>query len=170
MYWGQVLSERRSDALGDIVRKKYRQLDRGSQLLIFTLPTAAQLSLSDENEVISQIKSKESAVTRNEFYETEFLPIVDKMIKLLSKDQCKGFLSEYLKALAFKTASVDETLTDQLGKIIHGHVKELNMSCAYLSKNNLIKLSGKFKWTIKTAYFNKTSETELASRIPKCYE
>jgi hypothetical protein len=146
-------------------------------MMISTLLIVAQLSLSGEKEVITvfhktgQVESKEDTVTRNEFHENEFLPVVTKMIMLLAKGQCKDCLSEYLKALAFKTAGVDETLTDQLGTIIHRHSKELNIACASLSKNTLNKLSGKFEWAIKTAaYFNKISENDLASRIPKCYE
>jgi hypothetical protein len=78
------------------------------------------------------------------FHELEFTPAVESMSALLSKGQCKKCLKIYLEALTYETNTADETIGDQLSKIIRDYPDQLNIACKQTPIESIKKIKPLF--------------------------
>lgn len=103
--------------------------------------------------------------------EIEFFPAVDKMIDLLTSNQCANCLEPYLESLSHFELSANEELSDQIKSIIQMNSKLLSEACSYSSAEIRRKSSGFMRLAVATlAEEKKISDKEILKKISRCLD
>lgn len=109
-------------------------------------------------------------VKTESFHENEFVPAVNQMISLLSKNQCTSCPENYLKALAELDQSATETLTDQLSQIIEQHPRFLAAACSKIGKATRLRLKVRLSDAVAFLAIKKKLEAESVRKsIKTCF-
>jgi hypothetical protein len=86
----------------------------------------------------------------------------------MSKGKCKNCLVEYLRALKYETNNADETIHEQLGKIIRIHPDKLNKACKQIAQADLETINAIFESAIDILHDKVKNSKAFRTKIPLC--